>query len=44
MDVSVEEKIIPDYKAKEIFEKEFMPHLDAMYNFALKLKPILYDT
>jgi RNA polymerase sigma-70 factor (ECF subfamily) len=37
MDVSVEEKIIPDYKAKEIFEKEFMPHLDAMYNFALKL-------
>ena len=37
MDVSVEEKIIPDYKAKEIFEKEFMHHLDAMYNFALKL-------
>ena len=37
MDVSVEEKIIPEAKAREIFEKEFMPHLDAMYNFALKL-------
>lgn len=37
MDVSVEEKIIPEAKSKEIFEKEFMPHMDAMYNFALKL-------
>ena len=37
MDVSVEDKIIPEAKAREIFEKEFMPHLDAMYNFALKL-------
>jgi RNA polymerase sigma factor (sigma-70 family) len=37
MEVQLEEAIIPPNNASQIFEKEFMPHLDAMYNFALKL-------
>jgi RNA polymerase sigma-70 factor (ECF subfamily) len=37
MEVQLEEAITPPNNASEIFEKEFMPHLDAMYNFALKL-------
>lgn len=36
-ELSIEEKNIAPEKAKAIFEKEFMPHLDAMYNFALRL-------
>ncbi|WP_394342706.1 sigma-70 family RNA polymerase sigma factor [Sandaracinomonas limnophila] len=35
--LEVEEKSIAPEKAKALFEKEFMPHLDAMYNFALRL-------
>ncbi|RXK48302.1 sigma-70 family RNA polymerase sigma factor [Aquirufa rosea] len=37
MDVQVENEIDPSPHARQIFEKEFMPHLDAMYNFALRL-------
>ncbi|MHA8087554.1 sigma-70 family RNA polymerase sigma factor [Aquirufa sp. Wall-65K1] len=37
MDVQVENEIDPSPQARLIFEKEFMPHLDAMYNFALRL-------
>jgi len=37
MEVQAEEKVIPPEKSRKIFEKEFMPHLDAMYNFALRL-------
>ena len=36
-ELSIEEKNIAPEKAKAIFEKEFMPHLDAMYNFALRI-------
>ncbi len=37
MEIAIKEKNIPLTDAKTVFEKEFMPHLDALYNFALKL-------
>ena len=37
MEVEVKDRSHSLVNAKRIFEKEFMPHLDAMYNFALKL-------
>lgn len=37
MEVEVKDKIYSLGNAGRIFEKEFMPHMDAMYNFALKL-------
>lgn len=37
MEQSAEAILLPQSDAKSIFEKEFMPHLDAMYNFALRL-------
>jgi RNA polymerase sigma-70 factor (ECF subfamily) len=37
MELSAEAILLPQSDAKSIFEKEFMPHLDAMYNFALRL-------
>jgi RNA polymerase sigma-70 factor (ECF subfamily) len=37
MEVSVKEKSYSLVHARRVFEMEFMPHLDAMYNFALKL-------
>ena len=51
-DLMKEEKtIIPDKEKTQIFEAEFMPHLDALYNFAYKLtlneddaKDLLQDT
>jgi len=46
-----EESIIPDKEKTLVFEQEFMPHLDALYNFAYKLtfneddaKDLLQDT
>ena len=46
-----EEPIIPDKEKTKVFEEEFMPHLDALYNFAYKLtineddaKDLLQDT
>lgn len=46
-----EEPIIPDKEKTLVFEQEFMPHLDALYNFAYKLtfneddaKDLLQDT
>ena len=37
MEVEVQDKSYSLVNARLAFEKEFMPHLDAMYNFALKL-------
>ena len=37
MEVEVKDKIYSLGNARRVFEKEFMPHMDAMYNFALKL-------
>ena len=37
MEVEVQDKSYSLVNARRVFEKEFMPHLDAMYNFALKL-------
>jgi len=37
MEVEVQDKSYSLVNARHVFEKEFMPHLDAMYNFALKL-------
>lgn len=37
MEIAIEEKNVPLTDSKMIFEREFMPHLDALYNFALKL-------
>ena len=37
MEVEVKDKIYSLGNARGVFEKEFMPHMDAMYNFALKL-------
>lgn len=37
MEVEVKDKSYFLVNARRVFEKEFMPHLDAMYNFALKL-------
>ena len=37
MEVEVKDKIYSLVNARRVFEKEFMPHMDAMYNFALKL-------
>jgi len=37
MEVEVKDKIHSLGNARGVFEKEFMPHMDAMYNFALKL-------
>ncbi len=37
MEVEVKDKIHSLGNARYVFEKEFMPHMDAMYNFALKL-------
>ena len=37
MEVEVIDKTYSLVNARRIFEKEFMPHMDAMYNFALKL-------
>jgi RNA polymerase sigma-70 factor (ECF subfamily) len=37
MEVEVKDKIYFLGNASGVFEKEFMPHMDAMYNFALKL-------
>ena len=37
MEVEVKDKIHSLGNARDVFEKEFMPHMDAMYNFALKL-------
>ncbi len=37
MEVEVKDKIYSLGNARQVFEKEFMPHMDAMYNFALKL-------
>lgn len=37
MEVEVKDKSYSLVNARRVFEKEFMPHLDAMYNFALKL-------
>ncbi len=37
MEVEVKDKIYSLGNARDVFEKEFMPHMDAMYNFALKL-------
>lgn len=37
MELSDQAILMPPSDAKSIFEKEFMPHLDAMYNFALRL-------
>jgi RNA polymerase sigma factor (sigma-70 family) len=37
MEVEVKDKIYSLVNARGVFEKEFMPHMDAMYNFALKL-------
>ena len=49
--MSDENEIIPDKAKSEKFEAEFMPHLDALYNFAYKLtmneddaKDLLQDT
>ena len=49
--MSDENEIIPDKAKSEKFEVEFMPHLDALYNFAYKLtmneddaKDLLQDT
>jgi RNA polymerase sigma factor (sigma-70 family) len=46
-----EKPIVPDKEKTQIFEAEFMPHLDALYNFAYKLtfneddaKDLLQDT
>ena len=37
MEVEVKDNIYSLVNARRVFEKEFMPHMDAMYNFALKL-------
>ena len=37
MEVEVKDKIHSLGNARDVFEKEFIPHMDAMYNFALKL-------
>lgn len=46
-----EKAIIPDKAKTQLFEAEFMPHLDVLYNFAYKLtlneddaKDLLQDT
>ena len=37
MEVEVKDKIYSLGNARRVFEKEFMPHMDDMYNFELKL-------
>ena len=37
MDISISSPTRPRVKAQNVFDKEFVPHMDAMYNFALKL-------
>lgn len=37
METEIQKVLIPQLDARVLFEKEFMPHLDAMYNFAIRL-------
>lgn len=37
MEISTPAIFTPQLSAQTLFEKEFMPHLDAMYNFAFRL-------
>jgi len=37
METSAQAISLPQSEASALFEKEFMPHLDAMYNFAFRL-------